>query len=224
MRALIGAVTQNRALLPDAQEIVRHAGDASLSPLLEEAVSLKQDGLEVADELLGGRLLDLLIALAPKAQWFQLGPIVERLTREGDPRSMEVVKATLHRSDEQSRREAAQGVAAAGGSSAAQLLSGLVEDESQEVSIIAIRAIAQYSVPGGAAVLAARLDALDIDNQDFLIAREIIGALARMDDPAATEALKKLAHRKALIKRGHFADIQELARQALDIQSKRGGA
>ena len=71
--------------------------------------------------------------------------------------------------------------------------------------------------------LRARLDELDVDGKDFAVARELIGALAHTGDPGATEVLAGLASRRALIKRGHFAEVQDLANQALSQRAKAGG-
>ena len=222
-RALVKAALDDPTMVPVAREMIRKAGDIPMGPLVEEAVDLKLDGIEVAEEILGPRLVSQLVVMAPRAQWYQVGPIVERLAREGDARSLAAVEAALRRPDEQSRREATQGVAAAGGPEAAKLLAERVNDESAEVAIIAVRAMAKYNVPGSGAVLAARFESIDPDDKDFLLGREIIGALARVSDPDALAELKKIASRKALIKRGHFADVQALAKQALELQTKRGG-
>jgi hypothetical protein len=222
-RALVKAAIDDHSLVPTAREMIHTAGNIPMRPLVEEAIALKLDGVQVAEEILGPRIVDELIVMAPTAQWYQLGPLVERLARESDPRSLAAVKAALNRADEQSRREATQGVAQAGGPAAAELLTARVNDESVEVAIIAVRAMAKYNVPGSGRVLVARFGSIDPDDKDFLLGKEIIGALARIDDPLAVAGLKKIAGRKALIKRGHFSDIQALAKQALEVQSKRGG-
>lgn len=222
-RAVVKATLDDRALIPTARDMIRRGGDIAIEPMIDEAVALKVDGIEVAEEIVGTQFVPKLIVMLPHAQWYQVGPIVERLARETDERSLAAVKGALSRPDEQSRREATQGVAAAGGRGAAALLAERVNDQSTEVAIIAVKAMAKYNVPGSGAVLVARFESIDPDDKDFLLAREIIGALARVDDPQALASLKKIAARKALIKRGHFADIQALAKQALDIQSRRGG-
>jgi hypothetical protein len=73
-------------------------------------------------------------------------------------------------------------------------------------------------------VLAARLAELDIDGDGFTLAREMIAALARVPDAEAAAALNKLASRRALIKRGHFAEVQDLVQQALQLRAHGGGA
>jgi hypothetical protein len=102
------------------------------------------------------------------------------------------------------------------------LLGSALRDPSEEVATAAARALAKSTVPGSAALLGARLAELDVDNTDFAFAREVIGALARCPEPAADEALNRLATRRALIKRGHFAEIQQLAAQAIEVR-QRGG-
>jgi len=78
------------------------------------------------------------------------------------------------------------------------------------------------TVPGAAAELQRRFDELDCDGKDFIPCREIIGALARSADPSATAALEHIVARKALIKRGHFAEISDLAKQALSARMQGG--
>lgn len=224
MQALVTALAARPDLTPAARDLVHNASDLALMALVNQAISHKQAGMRVAEELLGRRLLDLLIAAAPSAQWYQLAAIVEPLAREGDARSMQAVEALLRRTDEQSRREVASGLAASGSPGAATLLARLVRDASPEVSIVAVKALARYGVRGAATILGQRLGELDIDGKDFTLAREIIGALARVEDPEAMAPLSALASRKVLIKRGHFAEVQELVRQAIQLRQTQGGA
>jgi len=224
MRVLVDTLVEHPALAAEAHELLRHAPEPAVQALVSQAVAHKEDGIAVAEQLLGRRVLDHLASLSATAQWYQLGPVVQRLAREADPRYVQVVQSALKRDEEQARREAAAGVAASGSPDSARLLADLVRDDSAEVAIVAIRALAKHRVDGGAKLLATRLAEIDADGKDFATAREIIGALARMSDPAAVDALRRLSNRKALIKRGHFAEVQELVRQALNVQASQGGA
>ena len=223
MRALVDAVVENPDLAGASKDLARHGNDSALQALAMQAVSHKDAGLAAAEEILGRKLLEIIAVAAPNAQWYQIGAIVQRLASENDPRYTGIIQTALARHDEQSRREAASGVAASGSRTAAGFLSALTRDPSAEVAIVAVRALAKNRVPGGAELLAKRLGELDADGKDFTLAREVIGALARMPEPAATNALKKMAGRKSLMKRGHFAEVQELVRQALQLQSESGG-
>lgn len=222
MGALIRAVVEDRSLIPTARTIVRHAGDAGPPALVAEAITLKADGLEIAEELLGRRVIDSLNQLASSAQWYQLGPIAGRLARESDSRSMATLESLMRRPDEQSRREVATGLAAAGGAVAQKLLGRALRDPSTDVQIVAARAIARSGQPGAAELLAARLAELDVDNADFAVGRELIAALTRIPGPAADEALGKLASRRSLMKRGHFAEVQDLVKQAQALRTQAG--
>lgn len=224
MAALLRAVTADPATLPAAREIARVAGDAAGPAIIEEALAHKGEGLKAAEEILGRRVIDLLGAQLAHAQWFQLAPVVARLAAESDPRAQAAIEAAAKRPDEQSRREVATGLAQSDSPGSLAILARMTADPSAEVAIVAVRSMSRMSTPGGAALLAARLEDLDIDNKDYLLGREIIGALARMSDPGADEVLKRLAGRKALIKRGHFAEIQDLARQACELRARNGGA
>jgi len=222
MAALLRAVTADPSLLPAAREIVRVAGDAAGPAIIEEAIALKAEGLKAAEDILGRRVIDLLAAQITSAQWFQLAPAVARLAVESDPRAQAAIEAVSKRADEQSRREVAAGLAQADTPVSLGLLAQLTADQSPEVAIVAVRAMSSMTTPGAAARLGAQLDSMDMDNKDYLLTREIIGALARTTDPGADAVLHKLVARKSLMKRGHFTEVQDLARQAVAHRQKVG--
>jgi hypothetical protein len=221
--ALVRGAVENRELVPLLREILRFSGNSNNHAIAAEAVALKADGLEVAEEILGRQLVDSLFGLAAQAQWFQLGPLVERFAADGSPRALAAIESLLARPEEQARREVVNALAAIDSPALLPLLGSALRDPSEEVATLAARAIAKSSVPGTAALLAGRLGELDVDNTDFARARELIGALARTPDPAADEALQRLASRRAIIKRGHFAEVQQLVAQAISVRG-RGGA
>lgn len=222
MSALLRIVVADRSRMQVARQMMRFAGEPAALALVTEALASKAEGIEVAEELLGRRVIDLLNQVAPRAQWFELRALVSRLTREGDVRSMTVVGQLLDRADEQSRREVVAGLADSGSPAAARLLATALKDPSDEVALVAVRALARLGTGGAGSLLAERLSELDIDNGQFILGREIITALARIPDSSAEAALKKLASRKALIKKGHFAEVQNLASRALEVRAKEG--
>lgn len=223
MAAVLGAILEDPSAVPSAREIVRLAGDGSDVALAEEALALKEDGLRAAEQLVGRRIVDLLAGAAVGAQWFHTGAIARRLGSESDPRAVDALRQLASRPDEQSRREVANGLAGIESPEAVRVLATLAHDPSPEVAASAIRSLSKSGRGDAASALAGRLRELDVDGKDFVLAREIIGALARIEDPSADDALRVLHDRKALIKRGHFAEVQELARQALEYRAKRGG-
>lgn len=223
MAALVTAVARDRSLAPLARDVVRLAGEHAPVVFIGEALAHKGEGLEVAEEVLGRTFIDQLVRVAVAAPWYQLSVIVTRLAREEDGRASGVVEDLLRRADEQSRREVTVGLAAAGGPLAARLLPRLLRDSSVEVAIVAVRAVGRSGMPEAGALLSGRLAELDIDGADFALAREVIAALARIPGSESDAALARLAGRRALIKRGHFAEIQDLVRQALLARSQ-GGA
>ena len=223
MAHVLSAVARDANVVADAKEILQVAGDLAPQALVEAALSAKDfDGLSVAGAVLGRRMLDLLPATAPKVQWYQVATLVARLADQGDPRSQQAIATLTGHDDHQTRREAAKGLGASANPVVVGPLSDLLRDGSAEVAITAARALASSGASGAAAAVVERLDELDVDTKDFTVARELIGTLARMREPAAHDALHHLAHRRALIKRGHFAEIQDLARRALEAQE--GGA
>lgn len=224
MSALLHAVADDPSLASVARDVMRRSGTAGQAAFVREAIGMRDgDGLKLAEEVLGRRIIDLLIAEAPQAQWFSLGAIVGRLAIEGDPRSQSAIEALMKRPDEPSRQEVAKALAAVGSDMALRQIATLMRDPSPEVSIIAIRAAGRSVAPGAANALGKRFDELDCDNKDFLACRDIISALGRSVDPGARAVLERIAARKALIKRGHFAEIGDLAREALAACNKEGG-
>lgn len=219
---LLRTVSETPGQLDTARAILRSAGDGADAALVRQALRLEEDGLAVAERMLGRRLVDRLAGVARDTQWHEVAAVTARLAPESDPRAQEAVRALVERPDERARREAAHGLGSVGGDAAIGHLGRLLRDPSPEVQIAAARALARCGGSKAAATLGARLGELDLDGKDFAVGREAIGALARMDDPGAEDALTKLASRKALIKRGHFAEVQELARQALATRAKGG--
>jgi hypothetical protein len=224
MSALLHAVADDPSLASVAQDVMRRAGHEGQLAFVREAIGMRDgDGLKLAEEVLGRRLIDLLIAEAPHAQWFSLGVIVRRLAAEGDPRSQQAIETLMKRPDEPSRQEVAKALASVGSGVALRQLAALMRDPSAEVAVVAIRATGRSVTTGAANALGARFDELDCDNRDFPVCRDIIAALGRSADPDARAVLERIAARKAIIKRGHFAEIGDLARQAIAVCDKEGG-
>jgi len=221
---LLQAVVADPSLSADARAMLDAAGAEALRALTAEAVALKAPGLDAAQGLLGEKLVDLLVTLAPDTPWFQLAAVVERLGGSTDPRARATVEALLARPEEQARKEVVSAIASTGTPSLLPLLGTALHDPAEEVAALAARGLARGGSAGAASLLASRLAELDIDNADFSLAREIIGALARTPGAVADEALDRIAARRALIKRGRFAEIQQLVAQAQSVRTRPGGA
>jgi hypothetical protein len=223
MAALIKAVVANPELAASARALVRYASEDGAPALVTEAVSLKGEGLRVAGQLLGRRIIDQLNRIAPQLQWFQLAPVAELLAKENDGHSALTLDTLMRRPDEQSRREVLAGVAAARGPISLRIIEGALRDASPEVAIHAARFLSKSGEPTATPLLIKRLGELDLDNNDFALGREIISALTRLPDPDVDKELARVAGRRALIKRGHYGEIQDLVRQAQAFRAK-GGA
>jgi hypothetical protein len=189
---------------------------------VREAIALKQPGLAIAEQIVGRRMGDLLSQEALQAQWFQLAPVAKWLATNGEPRSVRSLETLLRRGDEQSRREVVAGLAEAGGPVAERLLAYALRDPSAEVAIVAARALGTCDSVRAGELLAARLSEIDIDHADFVVGRELIASIARCPGSTADEALGRLAGRRSLMKRGHFAEVQVLVNQARDQRSRTG--
>lgn len=219
-RALLRATIADRDLVGAATELMRLADEAALAGFVTEALAQKPDGLEVAETLVGRRIVDMLVAHTPHATTGQVGVLAGRLGTETGPAAGRAMNALLAWHEEVGRREAATALGATGSPAALPHLVTLSKDAALDVAVTAVRSIGRSPAPGAAAALGERLDESDMDGKDFALAREIIGALARVPDPEATAILGRISARKALIKRGHFSEIQALAAQAIAQRAK----
>jgi hypothetical protein len=217
----VSTLVSDPSALPTAKEIMRFAGEASDEPLVAQAIANKGPGLDIAEQLIGRRVIDELNRQAPSIPWHLLGPAVERLAAQSDERSASTLRAMLQRPDEPSRREVVIALAGIGTPAAVPLLGVALSDPSADVATAAARALGKLRLETAAAPLAQRLGQLEIDGADYALAREIIVALGRTPGSDATAALTKVAGRRALIKRARHAEIQALATEALRA---RGGA
>ncbi len=220
METLVKAMIADPSLLPAVEEIVRHAGEAAGPSLVSAGIAEKGPGLEIAEQILGRRIIDLLNSAAPQVPWYQLGPVVARLAREGDARSMQTIAGLMQRTDEQSRREVVSALAASPSPAALSIIARGLRDPSPEVSLISARALGRSGEPAAAVPLANRLAEIDGDSAEFLLGKEIIGALARVPGPQSEEALQRLSVKRTLVKRGRFGELQELAKYALQVRQR----
>jgi hypothetical protein len=223
--AIVAAVASNHALAPAARQVLRFSPESMSAAIAETAITHKADGIRAGEELLGRRMIDQLNVLAARAQWYQLEPVVHRLLEAGDARSLSTIGTLLSRPEEQARRKVVAALAEVKASPAIlALLGSALRDPSEEVAALAARSIAKSGVQGGAALIASRLNELDMDNSDFTLARELIGALARTPERSADEALSRLASRRAFIKHGHFVEVQNIVSQAIELRQRGGVA
>lgn len=222
MAALLDALETQTDAVAYAHRILKLADDAGKLAFLEEALSRHDErALDLAESLLGRRTLDLLVAAAPKVGVAQIALLVRRLTSHGDASVVPAIEAMLRRPEEMARAEVAEGLAGTANPSMVRVLTTLLNDASPKVVSAAAHSIARTTLPGCAEALATRLEALDVDGRDFALGRELIACLAQMRQTAASQTLRRLAERRALIKRGHFLEVQQLAREALAAQERR---
>jgi len=74
MASLLAAVLDDPAQMDRASSILRRVDSPAQQRFVAAAIDQRQrDGLAVAEQLLGRRLIGLLVALAPDVQWFQAG-------------------------------------------------------------------------------------------------------------------------------------------------------
>ncbi len=224
MAGLLKAVLDDPGRLPHAESILRRVSPVAQQHFVSAAIDQHQhNGLDVAERLLGRRLVGLLVSLAPRVQWFQVGQLALHLSRETDLHSRDALVMLARRPDERSRQEVAKALGASSAAVAVSVLAELAQDSALEVAAMAVRSLGQTPGLGAAAALERTFASLDVSGKDFPLAREVLGALARTPDAGATEVLAAIAGQRMLIKRGHFAEIQALARQALEARGTGGG-
>jgi DNA-binding phage protein len=224
MEELLHAVADDQRLAPDAKSLLSLATPDSAAEFVRAALASRDpEALGAAQLVLGRRILDVAAALAPSAQWFEAGPLVRVLVEAGDePRARTAIEALASRPDAQTRQEVARGLGAASAPHAVRLLQALAKDPAPEVRAAAVRALGRSPAPGAASTLAQLFDELDCDGKDFSACREIIQALSRCPDDESEAVLQRIANRKALIKRGHFSEVVDCARQALAARARGG--
>lgn len=222
MGGLVRTATERPEMLDAAREIVAYSSDLLSPALVAEAISLGAPGIETAEKLVGRQVCDHLAQHIGSTVPSRMAPVAARLTREGDSRSVSAIESVIRRGEPQARKEAVTGIASVDSPAAVRLLGAFLRDPSIDSSTAAARALGRLTTPGVTTVLATRLDEIDVDGEGFELAREIIAALARTPDPGAGAVLDRLAHRKALIKRGHFNDVVNLARQAAQFRAQGG--
>ncbi|MDO8847001.1 MAG: hypothetical protein Q7W51_01245 [Coriobacteriia bacterium] len=223
MSALLTAVLDDPEQVRHAESILRSIDQPAQARFVAAAIDQRQrGGLEMAERLLGRRLVGLLVNLAPEVPWFQAGAVALHLSKETDLHSRDALIALARRPDERSRQEVAKALAASSAALGVSILAELIKDPALEVSVTAVRSLGHSPGLGTATALERGFDALDWTGKDFALAREILGALARTPDSDAVRVLEKVTGQRTLIKRGHFAEIQDLARQALAARPKGG--
>jgi len=224
MSALVRVLLDEPTLVPAVRDFLRLARGAGNDALVSAAIDLKGPGIAIAEQLLGGRFEESLGRQALTAQWHQLSPIAARLAMSGSPFARKTLGLLMLRPDEQSRREVALGLGEAGTELAVSMLGAALSDPSTEVVLAAARGLGRSASPAAAVVVSQRLGQIDIDNDDFDVVVELIGALAQLPGSVADETLSKLATRRGFMKRARHGEIQDLVNRARAYRSQAGGA
>lgn len=223
VRALLDQVLeQGEDAIPPARDIMRWGGESAVRSLTEIALA-SGDGrrFAAAEKLVGRRMLDELCRAAGTVPASGVAAVARRLAvASSEPRCAAALDTLSLRPDVASRRELAAAVARVDTTYALGVAERLLADRDQEVTLAAARGLGQNPSDGASRALAQRLSQLDADGRDFPLAREIVLSLARHEDPIAVGALDRLAARRQLIKRGNFTALQEVVRQAQQMQRR----
>ncbi len=223
MEALVAAYASDEGAAEFAAQLVMLGGEAAARALADAAMSSpNDDAMRCAEAVLGRRLPELLAMEVARAEARHSGKLAEVFARDGSPGCIRALEHLVTRPEDKVRAGTARGIVAAGGRAVAAYMPRLLHDDSVEVAMVAARALGEDGGDEAVRVLAGRLEALDGDN-DKTVAREVVLALARSPSDAAEQALRDLAERRTIIRRGRLAEVKQLARQALAARAERGG-
>lgn len=214
------AVAGGPATVPAARELIQWGGEPAVRSLTGVALS-SGDGrtFDMAETIVGRRMLDELCRIAPSVQAGGVAAVSRRLAQAAaEPRCAAALEALASRPDPESRREVAAVVGRVDTTGAITLAERLLADKNADVALVAASALGHNPSDAASRPLAQRMSQLDVDGRDFPLAREIVLALARHRDPIAEAALDRLASRRSFIKRANFTAMQEIVRQATAMQ------
>ena len=153
----------------------------------------------------------LLASLVSDPRWFIARNLAIALGRTSRPQAIPAVESLLEHPDERVRVEAVRAVAALRGDGAIPALLHALADGSARVrhaAVSLLRASPSPEVIGG---LTRVLESTPVEPSEV---PRLIGALAERKDPAATEALRRLAGWRLRAKSGRA--VREAARKALE--------
>jgi hypothetical protein len=221
MRALLTRVVEGgEADLPAARDLIRWGGERSVRNLTDIALaSGDPETFAAAEALVGRRMLDELCRTAATVKPGGVAAVARRLAiAASEPRCATALELLATRPDSASRRELAAAISRVDTTTAVLLTEKLIGDRDSEVAMVAARGLGHNQGDGASRVLASRLSHLDPDGRDFQLAREIVLSLARHKDPISKAALERMAARRSLMKRGNFTAMQEIVRQAQQMQ------
>lgn len=187
---------------------------AALSLAASSVESPSDASLDIAEHVLGRRLAELLASSAGTVDDSRAAKLAELFARDGSPRCLQALHQMAERSEDKVRLETARGLGAVGGQVMTALVPKLLRDSSVFVSGFMARTLARHATPEVAALLAARLDELEGD-ADIALARDLIATLSRSPHPAARDALERAASRGGRLRKGRFAELRQLAADAL---------
>ena len=206
--------------LVPARDLIRWGGERAVRDLTDIALASGDPAtFAAAEQLVGRRMLDELCRTAATVKPGGVAAVARRLAAAAsEPRCATALELLAARPDAASRRELAAAISRVDTTAAVLLTEKLLGDRDPEVAIVAARGLGHNASDGASRVLASRLSHLDVDGRDFPVAREIVLSLARHHDPIAKAALERMASRRSLMKRGNYTAMQEVVRQAQQMQ------
>jgi len=223
MSALLAMVSEDRSAIDYAKEFVTLGGETAARNLAAAAVaSEREDGLDCAELVLGRRLPELVAPDAATADARHAAKLAEMCARDGGPVCQQALALLASRPEDKVRAETARGLAAAGGPAMKSLMPRLLRDDSSAVSLVAARSLIRTGQPEAVGMLSSRIHEFE-GKDDLDIAQEMMRLLASSGSPAAETALKELAEKGSLLRRGRSAALKRIAKEALDSMP-RGGA
>lgn len=215
MSALLALSQTDAAAAEYARQLVALGGEPAARSLASVSVeSEAENSMQFAEEVLGKRLAELLAPEAPTADPRHAGKMAELFARDGGAWCMQALVHLAARTEDKVRSETARGVGVAGGQALTIIMPKLLRDSSQEVEMVAVRALARNGGPGTTEMIAQRLAELEGDSH-LRVAKEIVNALKASPSPVAETALTEVTQRGGFLRRGKDAELKKLAFEAL---------
>jgi len=201
------------------ERLLSTLGSRTITPLLElladEVDMSLRKTLVGLIAVLGGSHLDELGARTDDARWYFVRNVASILGSTHDEGALPYLERTLRHADARVRRESMRAVAEIGGPRAEEPLVGALGDADPRNVTLAARYLGTAAAPAAVDALLAVVRDGSQGAADASARREAVEALGVIGSPEAEEALRAVARRSGLFRRGHPKELRAAAAAAL---------
>ncbi len=211
------------------ERLLSTLGSRTITPLLELLadevdMSLRKSLVGLIASL-GGSHLDELGARTDDPRWYFVRNVASILGSTHDEGALPYLERTLRHADARVRRESMRAVAEIGGPRAQELLVNALGDADPRNVTLAARYLGTAVAPVAVNALLALVRDGGQGAADASARKEAVEALGVIGSPEAEEALRTVARRSGLFRRGYPKELRVAALAALGrIESSRGEA